>query len=38
MYWVNASYPANDQPADGQPRVQPARRLSYAATMEILPQ
>jgi Domain of unknown function (DUF4198) len=38
MYWVSASYPQNVPPAAGQTPVQPARRVSYAATMEILPQ
>lgn len=35
MYWVGASYPA--RPAQG-PATPPARRLSYSATLEVLPE
>jgi hypothetical protein len=37
MYWLSAAYPANAPrgPADGQPE---AKRYSYSATLEILPE
>ena len=38
MYWVNATYPPNVQAPAGSPPQQPARRVSYAATLEVLPQ
>lgn len=39
MYWLTASWPARAPMAEGAPREpQPARRASYAATLEVLPQ
>lgn len=37
-YMVSSSWPAQAPAGDGKPPVMPARRLSYAATVEILPQ
>ncbi|UGQ45048.1 DUF4198 domain-containing protein [Massilia endophytica] len=38
MYLVSASWPAMAAPQPGQPPQMPARRLTYAATVEVLPQ
>jgi uncharacterized GH25 family protein len=39
MYWVTASWPERVPGVEGQtPAPQPARRLSYSATLEVLPQ
>lgn len=39
MYWVTAGWPARQEAAPGEPRApQPARRLAYSATLEVLPQ
>lgn len=40
MYWLNASFPPRPPQAAGTPTggAQPARRLSYAATLEVLPE
>lgn len=39
MYWLTASWPARAPMAEGAPPApQPARRLSYSATLEVLPQ
>ena len=38
MYYLSTSWPAATPPVPGQPPVMPARRVSYAATLEVLPQ
>jgi uncharacterized GH25 family protein len=38
MYMVSTSWPAAAPQTPGQPMQMPARRLSYAATVEVLPQ
>jgi uncharacterized GH25 family protein len=38
MYLVSSGWPAAAAPAPGQPPQMPPRRVSYAATVEILPQ
>ncbi|MYN05460.1 DUF4198 domain-containing protein [Pseudoduganella sp. DS3] len=38
MYLVSSSWPAAVAPQPGQPRQMPARRVTYAATVEVLPQ
>ena len=38
MYMVSASWPAAAAPVAGQPPQMPPRRVSYSATVEILPQ
>lgn len=38
MYLVSASWPAAAPAVAGQPMAMPARRLSYGATVEVLPQ
>ncbi|HTJ96929.1 MAG TPA: DUF4198 domain-containing protein [Rhodocyclaceae bacterium] len=38
MYWINASYPARVQVPAGQTPAPVARRVSYSATLEVLPQ
>ncbi|MFT3930896.1 MAG: DUF4198 domain-containing protein [Spongiibacteraceae bacterium] len=39
MYWITAGWPARTEMAEGQPPAPPpARRLSYSATLEVLPQ
>jgi uncharacterized GH25 family protein len=37
-YMVSSSWPASQAPADGKPPAMPPRRLSYAATVEVMPQ
>lgn len=40
MYWINTSYPVRAAQAPGQagqPPAMPARRVSYSATLEVLP-
>lgn len=39
MYWLNASYPKREEmSADGKRPDAPAKRYTYAATLEVLPQ
>lgn len=38
MYWITASYPPRAEGQPGQPAPQPARRVSYGGTLEVLPQ
>lgn len=38
MYYVNSSWPAATPPVAGQPPVMPERRMTYAATVEVLPE
>lgn len=38
MYMVSAATPAMAPPVDGKPAPMPAKRMSYAATVEVLPQ
>lgn len=38
MYWITASYPPRAESQPGQPAPQPARRVSYGGTFEVLPQ
>ncbi|MCD2515988.1 DUF4198 domain-containing protein [Massilia sp. G4R7] len=38
MYWLNASFPGGERGAPGQQQQAPAKRYTYAATFEVLPQ
>jgi uncharacterized GH25 family protein len=38
MYLLSSNWPETTPPAEGQPVQQPPRRLSYGATLEVLPQ
>jgi len=38
MYYLSSSWPAAAPAASGQPPAMPERRMTYAASVEVLPQ